>query len=137
MNILFIEDEPEACDAVKRLLSRVGFVCCKFRCIGNLHDGINEMILDRPDLILLDLNLTDCRGMDTVQKIPDLDRHAPVVVVSGMEAEQYRSPCIRAGAMNFLYKSTYLAPGVEAFFVNAIIVARGVWKRIQNAPERV
>ena len=56
------------------------------------------------DVILLDLNLPDSKGADTVHHISPFAKNIPVVVCSGDDTEKTRENCLRAGADEVLCK---------------------------------
>ena len=49
-----------------------------------------ELLLTRPDCILVDLNLPDATGMDAVARIASRDPPLPIVVLTGLDDEHFR-----------------------------------------------
>lgn len=56
------------------------------------------------DAILLDLNLDDSRGLDTLERVLETTRQVPVIVLTGMDDAVVGAAAIRAGAQDFLVK---------------------------------
>jgi DNA-binding response OmpR family regulator len=79
--IIYIEDDPEMIDLVTLILNRRGFT------VKGAHGGKEglEMVLDdKPDLILLDLMMPDVDGWDVYQQIKanESTRNIPVIVIT-------------------------------------------------------
>lgn len=79
--IIYIEDDPEMIDLVTLILNRRGFT------VKGAHGGKEglEMVLeDKPNLILLDLMMPDVDGWDVYQQIKanESTRNIPVIVIT-------------------------------------------------------
>jgi CheY-like chemotaxis protein len=60
---------------------------------------------ERPDLILMDLNLPGISGLELLQYLSeDANLGIPVIVVSASRAEQDRESCLRLGCAAYLEK---------------------------------
>ncbi|WP_186775918.1 protein kinase domain-containing protein [Rubripirellula tenax] len=57
------------------------------------------------DLILLDLQLPDCMGVDTVKRLRESKPDAPVIVLTGQNDVTVGKACIEAGADDFACKN--------------------------------
>lgn len=60
--------------------------------------------IQRPALILLDLHMTDVRGLELIVRVRELAPDVPVAFLSGAAAPQERDACLAAGAVAFLQK---------------------------------
>lgn len=58
----------------------------------------------KADLVLLDLDLPDSRGLDTLLTVRRASPELPVIVFTGSEYEKVGLPCIQNGAKDYLYK---------------------------------
>jgi len=58
----------------------------------------------RPDAVLLDLNLPDSEGLETVERLFEHAPHLPVVVVTGSQETDLGREAIRLGAQDYLRK---------------------------------
>ena len=69
-------------------------------------EAIAGIVSVRPNIVLLDLNLAGTSGMDVLRAVvPELpDMH--VIVLTNHAEPQYRRACLKAGARDFLDKST-------------------------------
>ena len=79
--IIYIEDDLEMIDLVKMILSRKGYD------IVGAHggqQGLDQIEIAKPDLILLDLMMPDIDGWNVYQylKSNDATKHIPVIVIT-------------------------------------------------------
>jgi len=79
--IIYIEDDPEMIDLVTLILNRRGFT------VKGAHggkQGLELVMEEKPDLILLDLMMPDVDGWDVYQQIKadDMTRNIPVIVIT-------------------------------------------------------
>jgi CheY-like chemotaxis protein len=82
--ILIIDDEADICAFSKKILERTG----RFRVVVTQDsvEGINLANAERPDLILLDINMPQLDGGEVAQKLgesPATDR-IPVVFITAL-----------------------------------------------------
>jgi len=68
-----------------------------------LADGI-EALSDETDLILLDLNLPDSTGLDTLQSMLTSAETTPTVVLTGVDDQQLGVQAVEEGAQDYLIK---------------------------------
>ncbi|HAT51395.1 MAG: cytochrome b/b6 domain-containing protein [Nitrospirae bacterium] len=73
-------------------------------CIETLHEAVKYLNNKSVDLILLDLDLPDSRGVETLRSVMSVIRDEPVLVLTGEEDENLQSMIIREGAQEFLIK---------------------------------
>lgn len=88
MTILLIEDNPSIQLLLQELLLKDKTVPISLLLAGTLAEGIEVFKCVLPEIILLDLNLPDCRGIETARKITDFlassyPSSASVIVISG------------------------------------------------------
>ncbi|NKE34392.1 GAF domain-containing protein [Natronococcus sp. JC468] len=69
-----------------------------------LEDGLETLSSSPPDLVLLDLNLPDSRGLDTLETVSDVAAEAPIVVFTGVSDQEVGVQAIQSGAQDFLVK---------------------------------
>jgi len=80
-NVIYIEDDPEMIDLVTLILNRRGFV------VKGAHGGKQglEMVLaENPDLVLLDLMMPDLDGWDLYQRFKsnELTKNIPIIIIT-------------------------------------------------------
>ena len=81
--ILVVDDEPDVCDFLTTLLEDNGYAV---RTALNGLEAMNRVKEERPDLILLDLQMPEETGTGFYRKLRDKKdlRTIPIIVVSGL-----------------------------------------------------
>jgi signal transduction histidine kinase len=109
IRVLLVDDDSEDQKLVKQALSDIS------RNIRFMADDANNLqnaskCLDKNDydVVLLDLNLTDTRGVETVKRFRKLNSEVPVVVLTGLEDEETAIAAIKAGADDYVSKGRLL-----------------------------
>ncbi|MFC4436673.1 MULTISPECIES: bacterio-opsin activator domain-containing protein [Natrialbaceae] len=71
---------------------------------NRLEDGLETLESASTDLVLLDLNLPDSRGLETLETVSDATEEAPIVVFTGVSDQEVGVQAIQSGAQDFLVK---------------------------------
>jgi two-component system KDP operon response regulator KdpE len=98
--ILVIEDEPPMRHALCTALQSRGYATLE---AATGSDGLYQVSLRSPDLVLLDLGLPDVDGVK-VTHILRRSRQVPIIVVSARDAENDRIAALDAGANDYVTK---------------------------------
>ena len=77
--ILIVDDDPQVLEVLRRFFEKTPdeYVV---QTVANGDDAIAALVLEAPDLVLLDLNLP---GVDGLEVLKHIDRTIPVLIVSG------------------------------------------------------
>ena len=114
ITVLLIEDDRDNAALLQRQLKRSGdtsFVLCHVDSLtAARHQLVNGL---RPDVVLLDLNLPESRGADTVHQCRSLTE-APIVVLTALADPRVTQAAIDAGAEDYLTKGTEFSIMVRA-----------------------
>lgn len=80
--ILVVDDDPNICELVSIALSTKGY---SVNIAQTGKEGIKEVAIFLPDLILLDMTLPDMEGIDVAKKIKSIDavKNVPILMMSG------------------------------------------------------
>ena len=116
--VLIVEDEVDIADLIMFNLQRAGYEVLK------AHDGVHgtEMaILERPDLIILDLMLPGRDGYSVFREVRRDARtsHIPVIMLTARAQAEDRIKGLEAGAEDYLTKP--FSPKELVLRVNAIL----------------
>src|SRR6202165_1150340 len=86
-NVLLVEDEVTFRRVIARNLSGRGLLV---REVGTADEAVAVSIADRPDLMLLDINLPDHTGWDVMRKLHRIGIDATTILDSTVRASQSR-----------------------------------------------
>jgi DNA-binding NtrC family response regulator len=101
---LIVEDDADSADTMAELIAAQGFTVAVAR---NLRDARRQIILQLPDLVLLDLQLPDGSGMDLFQD-ESLVANSEIVLITGHASLDSSIQALRMGAADYLVKPVNL-----------------------------
>lgn len=106
VNALMVDDDPEALLLMGIRLNEACGPDTQFALEGaeSLKGGLLAIEKGEFDVILLDLNLPDSRGLETVAAVHRKARGTPIVVLTGYEDESVGLEAIGLGAQDYLIK---------------------------------
>lgn len=102
--VLIIEDSADDVLLLSILLEEVPGTSFRLVHASRLEDGLKLALSERPEVILLDLNLPDGHGMDAVTRVRLALPSVPLVVLTGSDDEDLAMRVVRAGAQDYLVK---------------------------------
>lgn len=105
MRVLVVEDEEDVGDLFRDYLSELGHQALLVR---SAEAALSRMLQDRPDAILLDINLPGMSGLDFLQLRPIRESGVPIIAISGVATESQARECLRLGALDFVGKPVRL-----------------------------
>jgi two-component system cell cycle response regulator DivK len=101
--VLVVEDNPKNLKLVVDVLTFAGY---DVRAAETGELGVAAAVAERPDLILMDLQLPGIDGVEALQRIRGDDRcqGVPIVAVTAFASEEDRSSAFAAGFDGFVAK---------------------------------
>lgn len=99
--LLVIDDDAVTRQIIAAYLAKSGFQVHEEAC-G--ESGIAWFREHRPDLVLTDLCMPDVNGLTILSMVKSVDRHIPVIVISGMGMVNDVAEALRLGAADYLVK---------------------------------
>lgn len=103
-NVLLIEDEPADAALVRRMLRAQAGADLGLEHVATLRAGIERLAKGDLDAVLLDLQLPDSQGIDTILRIREADPAIPIVVFTAAGDEETAIAALAAGAQDYLVK---------------------------------
>ena len=101
--VLIVDDEPNNVDFLEQALEDTGY---QLITAANGQEALTKIQSERPDLILLDLNMPVMDGFTVLAKLkedPDL-RDTPVIIISSEQESKSVVKGIKQGAEDYLTK---------------------------------
>lgn len=124
LTVLLIEDSPQFAQLVQHWLANMpGGAAFVLNWTDSLADGMSRLDRGGVDVILLDLGLPDCSGMETFIQARDRALQTPIVILSSADSEPLALQMIQEGAEDYLVKSSCDA-GTLARAVRRAVVRR-------------
>jgi signal transduction histidine kinase len=107
VHVLLIEDDPEDVILVERSLgiSLEPFHPFTLEHSAGLQEGLDRLANRDTDVLLLDLDLPDSQGVDTVVRVRERDSEVPIVVFTMIGDDDTALSALKAGAQDYLVKS--------------------------------
>ncbi|MEA2344075.1 MAG: hypothetical protein QOF63_2244 [Thermoanaerobaculia bacterium] len=103
LRVLLIEDTPADAPLIQHILRSPSFEVTP---VERLSDALAGLRSTHIDVILLDLNLPDSHGADTLDAVLEHARHTPIVVLTGNDDKQAALDAVALGAQDYLIKGT-------------------------------
>lgn len=104
--LLVIDDEPSILHAFRRAFHdpRLELLTAETAAAG--EHIVRE---DHPDVVVLDLNLPDCSGLQCFERIKEIDRRIPVIFITGHGTVESAIEATKHGAYDYLFKPLELS----------------------------
>jgi FixJ family two-component response regulator len=99
--IAVVDDEESVRNAVVRVLRAAGFAARGF---ASGTEFLMSWHFDRPEFLLLDLQMPDMSGTEVQQALNEAGAKFPVIIISAHDAPGVREESMRLGAAAYLCK---------------------------------
>lgn len=110
LQILLVEDNPGDARLVAEMLR--GRADLTLEVVDCLAAGLARLAEAPPDVVLLDLELPDSRGLDTLRAAVTATRSTAVVVLTGLDDDELGRAAIQEGAADYLVKGRLTDDGL-------------------------
>lgn len=100
VNILVVDDEPQIRRVMRSTLSTHGYVITEAK---TGEEALESMRKDRPDLVLLDMNMPGMGGIEACREIRRAS-DAPIIMLTVRTAERDKVAALDAGADDYVVK---------------------------------
>lgn len=102
--ILVVEDRDDLRTILVSILRRF----CGYETIeaANGAEAIEKAVAEKPDLILMDLDLPDISGIDAAKAVKEnpTTAHIPIVAQTAWSSRQWKGKVLRTGMVDYLEK---------------------------------
>lgn len=135
IKIIHVEDNRVDAMLVDAMLQKIDPEKFHLKNIASLAelerlDNTNEY-----DIILLDLTLPECQGMETLEKVHGMFADMAIVIISGIDSEGLANESISYGAQDYLVKG-HIVPEVLTRTIRFAIKRKELESELQESKER-
>lgn len=111
--MLVVDDEPDIVYMVKVILRSAG---CDVTTAGGVAEANSKLAVEDPDLILLDLRLSDGDGMEVLEAMRSSGKieSIPVIILSAHATPSTSERALAAGAKGYITKPFIAGQLVDA-----------------------
>ena len=105
INVLLVDDQPSVLETLRMLLEMETDI----RIIGvakNAAHAIQQAIILRPDVIVMDVRMPQCDGISAIESIFDATQRQNCIVLTMDDGRITRNRAIKAGASAFIFKGS-------------------------------
>jgi len=99
--VLIVDDDAGLVRWIQRALQREQFLTAT---AGSGGEAIEWLSKNRADLMLLDLKLQDLEGQELINRLADINRPTPFIVITGQGDERVAVDMMKRGALDYLVK---------------------------------
>lgn len=103
--VLVVEDNPSDAELMQSVLHTLLEYDFAFKSFSKLQDALTYLKTATPDVILLDLNLPDSSGLQTLETMQSKHGEIPIVVITSVADEAMRSRILQSGAEDCIDKN--------------------------------
>src|SRR5579859_3614195 len=100
--ILLIQDNPDAAKSICGALSSASGGSFEVGWVRNLSDGLERLIKNGIDAILLELSLPDSSGLETFDKLHAAAADVPILILGSNDNEAQAKEAVARGAQDYL-----------------------------------
>lgn len=99
--ILIIEDDKAIANLLRIAFSQEGYAVVT---ASLAHEGIDDVVKELIDLVILDLGLPDSDGKTVIETVRSFSSSLPIIVVSARTDEEEKVHCLDSGANDYIEK---------------------------------
>ena len=103
LSVLVVDDQALFREIANSMFEVTG----EFKVIAEAEDGVDAIAAykrNRPDLVLMDIQMARMNGLDATREILRMDPHASVVLISMKADPEYSQIADEMGAIGFMAK---------------------------------
>lgn len=149
ISMLLIEDNPADArifqeqfklarrnDLFERVFSGREFTTVEFTHEESVESGTARLREEQFDIVILDLQLPDSDGIETVDAVVDIDATVPIVVMTGMPEQRLGADAVAKGAQDYLVKGE-LSPEMVLLTVQYAIERKKTERKLRQRSDQL
>lgn len=104
IKILLVEDDLFYEDYLSEIFAEETEISYELNHVVRIKDCVEHLEQDNFDVILIDLNLPDCTGLDTIYEVESQASNTPIIVLTEQDDNELASQALQSGAQDYLVK---------------------------------
>lgn len=120
IKILLIEDNPADAALVQEYLKEAAQEKFRLTKVRRMSEALEKLHAEKFDVILLDLTLPDCMGIETFERLAKPAHRIPIVVLTGLEDGATEKKLVAQGAYDYLRKRHLESKILAAVILQAV-----------------
>ena len=116
VEVLVLEDNPGDAQLLHAELGAEALIDVHLTVAFRLSEGLRLLATSQFDAVLLDLNLPDSRGLETLDRLRAAVPEVPLIVHTGIQDDDIALRVLRAGAHDYVVKG----PGIGPLLVRSV-----------------
>jgi DNA-binding response OmpR family regulator len=111
--VLVVDDDSQIRELLEEYLTDRGY---KARGVADGNEGVRAVVEDRPDVVLLDIEIPGLNGIDALAKIRAVAPDVKVIMISGTDSLEVSKRSLAYGAFDYIAKPVdfgYLGRSLE------------------------
>jgi CheY-like chemotaxis protein len=103
-SVLVVDDDESTCDALQRLLSRMGYAA---ECVRDGRSALDAVETVKPDVIVLDWMMPEMDGLEVLRRLRQTPaaKDVPVLLYSAVDNPDLVGEAAKLGAQECVLKS--------------------------------
>lgn len=119
LSILLIEDLPSDVLFINEIIKDIPNIKFKITSVNTLNEALKSLD-ENFDIILLDLNLPDSKGLETFKAISEKSNDTPLIILTVIEDRSLMIDAVRTGAQDYLIKRSLTSDNLERSIIYGI-----------------
>jgi DNA-binding NarL/FixJ family response regulator len=103
IKVSIVEDDPKARKSLAKIIDSTEGLRCVGQHPSNKH-ALAEILLPLPDVVLMDINLLEKDGIDSVRRLKELRPETMIVILTTLDDTNIIFKALSAGAYGYLLK---------------------------------
>lgn len=121
--IFVIEDDDQAYGSIQAQIAAAGY---EVKRAASAEEGLQQLAQHSPDLVVLDLRLSESGGVELVSRMRQFNREVPIIAVAAAASIEEAVEAIKEGASDYLPKP--LEEGVLGRKIRRALETACSWK---------
>lgn len=132
IKVLIVDNDPMVTESLALIVEKSGHNVVG---VGNNgQGGIDLYKTNKPDVVLMDIQMENKNGIDAVKEIMTFNSSAKILILTTFKDEEYIADALKSGAKGYILKQNVdsLIPSLEAVFAGNSVFDSEITVKINN-----